>query len=88
MSARKLASTVQFNLSRRLTWAEREALKEYITQDPSFLGHRVEELGQQLIVHSIDDSRYASSEVHSLLSTEFVNVYIKGMHTLYPKVKV
>lgn len=87
MSGAKKPTKVQFTLSRDLTWAEREAFNEYVTEDPSYYGHRFLN-ARQFVIYSKDDSRYVGNEIHTFFGTQLVNVYLAAIHTLYPKVRV
>lgn len=80
-------SEVWFTLSRPLTWAEREAFAEYVTEEPGLLGHRFHG-PTKVVIHSSDDSRYVGEEIHTFIGTQFVNVYLKAIKTTFPKVRV
>jgi hypothetical protein len=82
------ATEVDFELSRPLTWAEREAFSASMRDDEYIKGHRFYEDAFRVVIYTSEDSRVLFSRFHSYLSLAFVNVYITAAKTIYPRVKV
>lgn len=89
------ATHITVTLSRELTWAEREGLSEELLiyeVEEVILGHSVKKIdGKAKVINLYSmnvSSRSLFDMIHFILSTEFVNVYVKSVQTIYPKVKV
>lgn len=87
MSKAKRATHVEFQLSRPLTWAEREAFQALV-DNGEILGAKFTQSGERVAVFAHEDSRILGQYVHDVLSTLFVNVYLRAIRTVYPRVKV
>jgi len=84
----KRLTEVDFELSRPMSWAEREAFRVGMQDDMNIKGHRFNKAAFRVVVYSPDESRELFQVIHDFLSHAFVNVYITAAHTVYPRVKV
>lgn len=81
---------VKYTFNRRLTWSEREALAEYLSEDHDFIEHKVKRDDPRIVTVTYAD--HVDSRVVTLIVSEFaetlLNVHPVSAHTLEPKVRV
>lgn len=84
----KRSTEVDFELSRPLTFSEREQVRSDVAASDNIQGHRFNKGGDRVTLFSRLESRELAQELHDYLAVGLFNVHILSAHTIYPRVKV
>lgn len=82
--ASKRPTNVEFELSRPMTWSEREAFRD-INDDVLGYAFRTP---SRVAVYAHEDSRILADFIHHFIALAYVNVHLKAIKTVYPRVRV